>query len=1028
MEGDEQKRLRQEHSEATLLANARQLLTPPVLSRHVISWSIITEYVGYCFSRLFFDVTANQPTRFSVGFLFKADQASLPDFRQMFQYFSTFQSGVLTAFHYCQFSRAVVSAVSCLPYTDETVRFTLGRLTRLLLFRASELVQCHDLPELKKKVREVAEVGSASLSVVDACFNTGLVAACASPYTEIFPEFLSPQLILHELGKRFKMGAGLLKQAEAAGATSTILHLNSELHTWRAMSEAGGWPARAARQKFVSSFVPELFKPGSKCAGFGLLAMAVSAAFDVSDRVTISMTYCEQTLTLALTKNRCEFVIPVYEDEPLDVTFANDGITSNVRIILKKARVIGRGTLAQAKIQKNPIFLLVEHQFAFGNVFPPYTVQASVLQVGEETLEFLLWAVLDGWLRRPAAGPPLGPYMLATDLALKLGIGSIVFYALFTKIMMIGFCESGDFLDNFVAVILALVTSLQWWPAKPDDDRDFLEDDEQFGRDTLSNAAEFLRERVPQILASQLKHSEHIERPAVPSLMMLISLFDTPEDSEAFFGGILNRVVKDISASVLRRLEFQFKLSRAPLPSQALYRMSHPEEYTLISQRQHLEMTSLLTAAAEMLSRSRIVTAFFTQDAAPLFTDSQTGLLRDFSHLSYLFAAVFASTDPLPTDAELFRFLATYRQLWQLSGSPAESAPAIVFASVIARWLRMFADSFITRVSRAISFDDFTVHSRRHMSSTSVTDIFALISSNFEFLDSLKVSLETIEVHVMCYLSLCGSAVRGYVEALMRLASGFKARNGSARRLTGPQRFVAVNDIIAVRMEWTEFLRKACGDYHLEVEIFSDLLSGVGPALRELVGRLGLDLAIKIRNAVRDAVFLNDAHSYQLKPTAMFDAQEIHETVLEELSQQVTLVQESLLVSYRPRAFVQLVRAVPLGLLEGLSPFVSIRQPQVFFTVVQTLQEMMSPAVDLLEEKLETADFEYVREQTELMDEFHWVSWVASAKDMDLSEVEEFKRRASQVPKKVFLADMAIRQKKTFALGNPPNVVSFLPR
>jgi hypothetical protein len=496
-------------------------------------------------------------------------------------------------------------------------------------------------------------------------------------------------------------------------------------------------------------------------------------------------------------------------------------------------------------------------------------------------------------------------------------------------------------------------------------------------------------------------------------------VLERPDVCETFFTETLGAVVDAGVAAVLEQLEFE-AIAAAPRTHAALYSAARPGLAPAEVRGHAVAIASLLEAADTMAARGRVVRDFFAADAGP-----RTALLREFGRLARAFADAFADAARLPCDYDLARFFATYRALWQLAGADPDDAPARLFDGVVARWLTAFGFELIERVTRAIALDNFAVEVKPMNVSTSCLDLFGLLESNLAFVASLRPSVADVAVPIMTYLSLCGSTVRGYVEALTRLARG-PSRAGR-RVLTTLEKFVALNDIIAVRMKWKEFLAENCAAYGVDPNSFNDQLAVIGAGLRATIEALGRGVAFVARDEVRRALFADpDGRAAALREDAEIgELASIANPIIDTFEVDIENANATLLEAYRMKFVAQEHRGVVLGLLEGIVPFCGIKEPEKFFAIAAELLDVLERVIEWLRSKLDESDFGYVVECKEVQEEFGWIPWILTAKEMDIDALEGL-RDDKEAPKMAALAEMVLRQRKLMVLKSLD--VSFLPQ
>jgi hypothetical protein len=526
---------------------------------------------------------------------------------------------------------------------------------------------------------------------------------------------------------------------------------------------------------------------------------------------------------------------------------------------------------------------------------------------------------------------------------------------------------------------------------------------------------------------AQLSNPEVIEKSAVTSLLMLLSVFDEQDHIEVFFADILAKSVTNIVNSVLECLEFE----PAPtVPSELvvdLYRDAHPRERDVPPPTVALVLQSLVRATETMLVRCRSIGAFLTRESLPVFANSHSGILAGFSKLSYSFASIFAAWDPPPPDQLTFEFLSTYKQLWHLTGSNPERSPVVLFDSVIRRWLSDFARVLIPRLGRAIEEDNFSVLAPRRGTSTSILDLFTILKQSFSFIEGLKFGRDEINIHVMAYMALCCSALKDYIsELFMLVLSGFD-RFGLAKRLafnrrprkrvlSNAQCFVAMNDLMSLRSDWSDFTRKLADSYGVNMEQFVDPMQGVVNRVRSCFALFGCQLADEVKGLAHEAIYYWKKSlgktSLELKKNAVAETDDLRIVVIDALAAKFHEAKAVLLRSYMMRLIAEDLKGVVLGLLESLIPFEDFTARDQFYAIVEAFNETVNDGFAFFQKEADRGDAEYLQEQMVSIEEFQLFGFIRANKEAPPPALKELMSEHKDNENKKFLANLMLKQQK----------------
>jgi hypothetical protein len=92
--------------------------------------------------------------------------------------------------------------------------------------------------------------------------------------------------------------------------------------------------------------------------------------------------------------------------------------------------------------------------------------------------------------------------------------------------------------------------------------------------------------------------------------------------------------------------------------------------------------------------------------------------------------------------------------------------------------------ALIIQLGRAIALDNFSAQSQRKLTSSSITDIVAILHASFTFIEGMHFTRVETGVNVMVYFALCGSGVRDYTSELFSLFFACFDRYGLTNRFT----------------------------------------------------------------------------------------------------------------------------------------------------------------------------------------------------------------------------------------------------
>jgi hypothetical protein len=338
-------------------------------------------------------------------------------------------------------------------------------------------------------------------------------------------------------------------------------------------------------------------------------------------------------------------------------------------------------------------------------------------------------------------------------------------------------------------------------------------------------------------------------------------------------------------------------------------------------------------------------------------------------------------------------------------------------------------EAIVPRIDRAIDLDDFSVHVKRSMSSTSCTDIFTIFNHSFEFIEGLRFSNEEINVKVISYVQLCVAAVRHYCKTMLGMIVSLYGQfsdkgtmalitSRTSRVLQREQCYVIVNDIVVIKAQWDEFTQRFIGNYAVDMGAFRDPLSGLVNQVKAILRLFALDLATEINKMIRGQLFVTKKSFGKVLSHVRHDALQLSvnwgHDINEMMRQRCDECQNSLISSYRNNLIYEFWRGVEIGLAESLVPFDDISAPDVFFGLVDSYGNIMTEVFESCRRNLEPAVIEYIQTKTE---DFRIIEFLARVKDCSFEELKLMSLGMGDNRPQLFLVGLLMRQRKRSGTG-----------
>jgi hypothetical protein len=279
---------------------------------------------------------------------------------------------------------------------------------------------------------------------------------------------------------------------------------------------------------------------------------------------------------------------------------------------------------------------------------------------------------------------------------------------------------------------------------------------------------------------------------------------------------------------------------------------------------------------------------------------------------------------------------------------------------------------------------------------------------------------------VMAFIALCGSAVKYYMGDVFSLVkTAFERfrlaaemswnRKKSARVLSREQSYVALNDLMSLRMDWRTFTKRFSETYDVNMTQFPDPLVGIMTKVKSMLALFGCAFADEVRQIAMNQLYQpkkSKPNQLELKPDAIDEAVGLRDLVMAALGAEFDLLQRTFVISYRMKAVPEFVHGIELGLLETLIPFEEFYEPEGFTILVDVFKSIVDNCVGFIENRFEKADFDFFMDQRARDAGPDLLEFVRANKDLGFEGLKKLPEEVKDSPEKRFLANVMMKQSK----------------
>jgi len=785
----------------------------------------------------------------------------------------TLSSEFLTPYSLFRFLKELGNSVSSLMFNMQTEREILSKLIIKCALSAKELLEIKDYDVLYNTVLEYLHaISSENIDTLVIIVQTSLYNASANPLLLVKGSNMVENVRTTLLNSAKVSGQVFDSNKKKFSLLKNFISLNTYIHQ-RLTSMKKYWICDINQNREMVSNAREQLILLSQKVGFllgkknprGSLSLTLTVNWEpefaksrLSQSSYFEITYENCKVLLQLEANTAEIVLPIFDNAPvvdvrlLYIVEKFDGVniaeaTKEAIGILKEyqiSNITKNSELVEKFKRRNSAMSSkcgsVITTIRLSSASEAVDQMRSDLSHGDiniyQVLDMLTTKIIRKWMQKSRIMniyPPEGLFLGLFEICLRHGIpSSIVFIMLLTKLFD-GWCSAESYLSAFCGLLMITHTATQQSPVP----QSFL--------DSYNNLLHDLKQKVTTLLFQQLSRPGAYEKLGLCPLLIMSS-FTIPEDSRSTF---IDRIVISSKQYILGSIASLLK----PIPSPSVSSKPIQQLLEMIEQLSSKGIVSIdfvetadqtsvdiskgvkgLTFSIDSLSdtmetiscRSKQMKKYYEEMVDIVTFNYWIDIREKLSELSKLVLNVFLSLPIQIQDQNLFKFIFSYREIWEFYSLGEELSPFKLFIGFVLSWIGLVGEKLIEWSSRAITHDNFVISCQSDGTSTSLTDLMTVFSQSFSFLSQLKWKDPNIIDIAETFLSICSSCLRYYASSLiMRILAFFpmeiiieNSENGifnsyfeemrvcKTQPATPEQIFVIINNFLALKPSWSRFL------------------------------------------------------------------------------------------------------------------------------------------------------------------------------------------------------------------------------
>lgn len=867
------------------------------------------------------------PKHFTLNKLgLKLINSAIPDFRYLFSFFSRYKKEpdydstilqeTLSPFMYYRFLKLFNDFISYMPISDE--REALIYVLKFCYVEFARLMMIRTFSDLRDKLVSKFSEKCSNISSFDSIFEKVFLR------TITFPLLKGAQRIQKAIRKNLNKTKEEMSDAfpdydlhnNVILANTFVFDRINQMETSYFLPREQIYDIKGLKNKALNR-ASELLKSGiladfKKFNGNYVFKVRV----EPFTKFYLELSMMQNNYTICIDKKNKTLLVPVPEND-FGITLVVDGkkVKSYTFFASQKAieltdsfdRNGARFTFSIAMVkEKGPYFKIDDHLF-----------HDNVLVY--ECFDYLIQHLVHTWVSNLEERPELQYIITVIDFALKYSIPtSSVFIKMLEHLHRV-FSASFSFLSAFVPVYI-LCKSLQSESLLLPMELETLEIME-------SRLVEQLKECYVTLLSKPDPHS------APPFCELTILLYLGHPDiakADEYLARILDEVESEILRPCLSLLDMQSMDHPSPPSMIKLYALKCKINQEVID-------NSLLNIQFSPVSISDCANSIYESvvNLKGVLTDPSTPLFYKVDDiLTYVKTLVrnlseaFMDHDPLPTQYDIFHYMATHRALYHFLDKTPLLSPSEFFGRVILDWVTDLGQNLIKWIDKSVERDKFDVFNQTDNTSLSICDLVNIIDDTSKFILDVEDKSDQYE-HILCaFVSLLSAATKHYISSLVYCIE--------KRTYTINQVYVMLNNLSKIKAHWNNF-------YELKILTKDDLPEelksmSLDPA-KNLVTLIKTQI-VNLSDVISDKAF-NVVHKTLFEGKSIKSDYKIFRyTVINDV---FSLYQDSLNCidilqpNFHSYVYLYVLKGLEQGLVRVLEQFHSHRDEEAFNDVVDIL-------------------------------------------------------------------------------------------
>lgn len=446
--------------------------------------------------------------------------------------------------------------------------------------------------------------------------------------------------------------------------------------------------------------------------------------------------------------------------------------------------------------------------------------------------------------------PPPHYFVPILEISLRYGIRSSIIFTMIAKRLLKCWCNSNTYLMSFTSIfVLACSAGIT---------------------EDLLKIQKALVPKIYDSLILQFTHLGLFERNSIFPLLVLLNYVPSLKGAKTVLKEIMMIAETSIIDSVLVNLqpiEYDFT------PSEALSRL-----LSIIPQRNVsgvnltklcFSHSSIRKTAEAFHARIYKICRFYDEHNIPKFANFFEHIQPKFAEITEALGIAFVSMPIIKNGPNFIPFLYAYADIWSMLQLSQRLSPYNMFKPILEECIISNCEYNLEVIQNSIKCDLFNIMNLTHRTSTSVQDLFVVLSQTFKFYDALYLMNESIEPIIKKYTEFIMKCAKLYIDSMNKLLilyfpkeiikksrlitiyKSFTKEEKGQKPITLPQLCIIMNNLRYFRNLWNNFIK----EFQLKFGEFDSASSSINPT--ELVDEIPVLFSVLVGKEIHDLIIRN---------------------------------------------------------------------------------------------------------------------------------------------------------------------------